>query len=82
MEERKYSIRFITVEDRGKEIVRELARNELEKVLSRHGAVSYNLDDVLDRIMGDGNDKGLRVYESVNAQGISKGLTAASGGIN
>lgn len=82
MEERKFSIRFVTVEDRGKEIVRELARNELEKVLNQHGAVSYNLDDVLDRIMGDGNDKGLRVYESVNAQGISKGLTAASGGIN
>jgi hypothetical protein len=44
-----YSLRFVLVEDRGAEIVRQLAKREIEKVLAKHGAVSDNLDEVLSK---------------------------------
>lgn len=49
MKEKKksYNITFIQVGDRSDEIVKALAKREIEKVLEKHGAVSYNLDEIL-----------------------------------
>lgn len=44
-----YSLRFVLVEDRSVEIARSLAKREIEKVLEKHGVVSYNLDEVLSK---------------------------------
>lgn len=57
--EKKYKLNFILVEDRSVEITRNLVRKEINKVLAKHGVVSYNLDDVLSKyITGEmQNDK-------------------------
>lgn len=70
---RKYKIKFVTVEDRSDEIVKELAKDELKKVLNKHGAESPNLDNVLDQYLGDMNDKELRLRESLNLKRVAEG---------
>lgn len=49
IKKKSYSLRFVRVEDRSDEIIKTLAKNEMKKVLERHGAVSYNLDEVLSK---------------------------------
>jgi hypothetical protein len=44
-----YCIEYIQVGDRSDEIVRAIVKKEIEKVLEKHGAVSYNLDEVLSK---------------------------------
>lgn len=53
---KSYSLRFVNVgtEEDSASIIRSLAKNEIEKVLAKHGALSYNLDEVLSKyITGD-----------------------------
>lgn len=46
---KSYSLHFICVDNRTSDIVRALAKREIERVLAKHGAVSYNLDEVLSK---------------------------------
>ncbi len=39
----------MTVGDQSAEIIRSIAKSEIQKTLDSHGAVSYNLDDVLSK---------------------------------
>lgn len=42
-----FTLKFVTVEDRGKEIAQNLARRELEKVFAKYGVICENWDEVL-----------------------------------
>lgn len=44
---KSFNINFIPVGDRSADVLRNLAKREIEKVLAKHGAVSHNLDEVL-----------------------------------
>lgn len=46
---KRYTLNFILVEDRSVEILRSLAREAINKVLAKHGVVSHNLEEVLDK---------------------------------
>ncbi|OXM82496.1 hypothetical protein CF651_30620 [Paenibacillus rigui] len=48
-----YKLNFICVEDRSDEIIRSLARTAIKKVLEKHGAVAYNLDEVLSKYISE-----------------------------
>jgi hypothetical protein len=44
-----FKFNFICVEDRTVEIFKNLARTEMKKVLDKHGAISYNLEEILSK---------------------------------
>ncbi len=46
---KSYSLHFVLVEDRGAEIAKDLARQELNKVFAKHGVVCDNLDEILSK---------------------------------
>jgi hypothetical protein len=48
---------FTCVEDRTVEIFKNLARNAINEVLRKHGAVSHNLEEVLDKYIVHPRDK-------------------------
>lgn len=51
-----FNIKFVKVgdDDQSAAIIRNIAKSEIKKVLDSHGAVSYNLDEVLSKyITGD-----------------------------
>lgn len=54
-----FTLEIVCVEDRSHEIIKRLAKREIEIVLEKHGAVCDNLDEVLDKyITGEvQNDK-------------------------
>lgn len=46
---KSYTIEFYCVEDRSNDIVKQLARSELNKVFTQYGAVCHNLEEVLNK---------------------------------
>ncbi|PAD73964.1 hypothetical protein CHH67_19215 [Paenibacillus campinasensis] len=48
---KSFNIKFVKVgdDDQSAEIIRKITKSEIKKVLDNHGAVSYNLDDVLSK---------------------------------
>lgn len=46
---KSFNLHFIRVGNRSEEIIRTLAKREIEKVLDKHGAVSDNLDEILSK---------------------------------
>lgn len=51
-----FNIKFVKVgdDDQSATIIRNITKSEIKKVLDSHGAVSYNLDEVLSKyITGD-----------------------------
>lgn len=52
-----YSIKVVRVGNRSDEIVRELVKSKLEKVLEKNGAVAYNLDEVLHKYISVGPEE-------------------------
>lgn len=52
--EKNFYIEYVRVDGNSNEIIRSIARKELEWLLESQGVVSYNLDDVLSKyIAGD-----------------------------
>ncbi|MEK5641924.1 MULTISPECIES: hypothetical protein [Paenibacillus] len=49
MKKKAFTIHYKCIEDRSAEIVKNLVRQELQKVFVKHGVVAYNLDEVLDK---------------------------------
>lgn len=51
MKKRKkaFTLHFQCVEDRSVDIIKSLARNELNKVFAQHGVTCHDLEEVLDR---------------------------------
>lgn len=50
---KSYELEFILVEDRTDEICRVLAKKAIEKVLAKHGAIIYNLDEILTKYISE-----------------------------
>lgn len=50
-----YSLNFVRVgtQEQSDEIIRSLAKSQIEKVLEKHGAVSYDLDKVLNKYISE-----------------------------
>ncbi|MNJ42856.1 hypothetical protein D3C77_378360 [compost metagenome] len=59
----KLTFNFICVEDRTVEISKNLVRNAINEVLRKHGAVSYNLEEVLDKYIVHPRDKVKKAIE-------------------
>lgn len=51
MKKKSFSIRFVRVgtEEQAVTIVKSIVRRTIQKELDKYGAVSYNLDEVLDK---------------------------------
>lgn len=83
MKKKSYRLHFVRVEDRSAEIITALAKREIEKVLDKHGAVSYNLDEILSKYITGvmcSDQKGQGICSGIDDERLPKGQSRASNG--